>query len=129
MSRELILFPCWSVAYAAGLALLMMGTRSQFQSRHQDCRGTRRLGRHLDRRRIRRDFDLSRIGNQQQRINLARRALPSAGDGQGTCDRMARQTLKAGGVADGEGPFGYPYRWACLFIVLNRAFCSSSSEA
>ena len=63
MSRDLILFPCWSVAYAAGLALLMMGTRSQFQSRHQDCRGTRRLGRHLDRRRIRRDFDLSRIGN------------------------------------------------------------------
>ena len=27
----------------------------------------------LDRRRIRRDFDLSRVGDEQQRINLARR--------------------------------------------------------
>ena len=54
----------------------------------------------LDRRRIRRDFDLSRVGDEQQRINLARRYVettdkmtPSVGDCQGTCYRVGRQTL------------------------------------
>lgn len=69
----------------------------------------------MNRRRVRRDFDLSRVGDEEQRINLARRYIETTDKIRQfdahfrllrrprDLQRNGKTNLNVDGIADGEG--------------------------